>query len=280
MSLNPSTFVPNLYIGVGETGAFFTLRETALYPIPGPGPSGNAVINGVYQGTYGLTSFHIQNLSQDPEEAFQKAREYSERVGLPLQNTGTEGLRDEMRKIHRATAEEMEARRKREEENRARWESDRQAREVAKRDLASNGIFPFGPYINLKFQDSPRGYLSWFMDKRDEFEEGSLISHVADCIIRICPELALPKGDPDKFLGEEKQRIELEVFILRVIPRYSDWGTSYLTVMVDTETNANVCSSGAFCPEEETTLKIRGTVKNHDRWNGKAQTWIQRVKVL
>jgi len=29
-TLNPSTFVPTLFIGVGELGCFFTLRETEL----------------------------------------------------------------------------------------------------------------------------------------------------------------------------------------------------------------------------------------------------------
>lgn len=34
-TLNPSTFVPTLFIGVGEMGCFFTLRETELNAVPG-----------------------------------------------------------------------------------------------------------------------------------------------------------------------------------------------------------------------------------------------------
>ena len=58
-------------------GAFYTLRETYLHRtyVPGDGPGGNAVVNGVYQGTVleEVRSFHHFNLSTDADEAFAKA---------------------------------------------------------------------------------------------------------------------------------------------------------------------------------------------------------------
>lgn len=102
-TLNPSTFVPTLFIGVGELGCFFTLRETYLHAVPGPGPMGNAVVNGVYQGSFEVRSYHVKNLSQDPDEAFEKAQEASERMGLKL-TTSRDSLREEMNAIHRANA--------------------------------------------------------------------------------------------------------------------------------------------------------------------------------
>jgi hypothetical protein len=45
------SFVPRLFIGIGLTNAYFTLRETYLHTsyVPGEGQWGNFV-NGVYQG--------------------------------------------------------------------------------------------------------------------------------------------------------------------------------------------------------------------------------------
>jgi len=280
MSLNHKTFVPELFISVGETGAFYTLRETYLHAVRGSGPMGNAIVNGVYQGSYEVRSAHIQNLSQDAEEAIEKAEEYSKHTGTPLQ--APRGLREKMREIHRATAEEMEARRQREAEDWARWEEQRKEREAAKRDQVSSGVFPFGPYMGTKFAEAPRGYVNWFMDMRETFEEGSLIRLVADTLCRDYSELALPKPDKDLWVGEPKKRMTFNVFVLRSIKLFSEqWGTSWMTIMIDLDTKACLAvRSGAFSPDEGETLKIKGTVKEHNTWNGQAQTFIQRVVKL
>jgi len=108
------SFAPVLFIDIGATAAFFTLRETYLHRrhIPGEGAFGNAVVNGAYQGTVveEERSFHHFNLSQDADEAWSKASEYAQRVGLPLVGSVDE-IRTQLRDIQRATAEEMERRR-------------------------------------------------------------------------------------------------------------------------------------------------------------------------
>ena len=51
-----SNFIPSLFIGIGETGALFTLRETYEHVYYGRGE----VVNGVFNGTVErLSLIHI-----------------------------------------------------------------------------------------------------------------------------------------------------------------------------------------------------------------------------
>jgi uncharacterized protein (DUF3820 family) len=281
--MNPKNFTPTLFIGVGDLGCFFTLRETYLHAVPGEGSYGNAIVNGVYQGTFEVRSYHLRNLSQDPDEAFEKATEASHRSGLKL-TTSRESLRDEMNAIHRANAEERERRERERQEQIAAWEAAREEHEAEKRQTILDGKFAFGPYVDKEFAEAPRGYLTWIMDTLPDFEEGSLMKLTAQEVLRRVPHLAFPKPVKDLYVGEPKKRMTFDVTVVRHFAfareSFSGYGveTVHIVTMVDKATGACLVSkSTAFRAEEGEELKIKATVKEHSEYRGQAQTVVQRI---
>ncbi|CAO77798.1 hypothetical protein [Pseudomonas virus Yua] len=247
---------------------------------------GNAVVNGVYQGSFEVRSCHVKNLSQDPDEAFEKAQEASERMGLKL-TTSRDSLREEMNAIHRANAAELERREREQKEREDRWAAERAAEEEAKRQTILGGKFAFGPYVGKEFHEAPRGYISWLIDTLPDFEEGGLMRLTAQEVARRVPHLALPKPKPGLYVGEPKKR---QTFDVTVVRRYSfardAWNgygieTVHIITMIDKATGAClVAKSGAFYAEEGEELKIKATVKEHAEYRGQAQTVVQRIAVL
>ena len=279
-----SNFIPHLFIGVGATGALFTLRETYEHTYYGRGE----VCNGVFTGTVEVSvrSFHHCNLSQDPDEAIAKAKAYSEQMGIKLSTT-REQLVDEMRDIQRSTAEQMNERRIQQEQRQAEWDAERDAY-IKERDAKiASGVFTFGPFSGKKFEEAPRGYLTWLMDMVNEFEEGSVIHITAQAVLRLVPHLALPKPDKTLHVGKEKQRLLFDVivigarhFVREAFGYRAGVEVVYVTTMIDKPTGAClVVFSTAFAPAEGEEFKIKATVKGHDEYKGQAQTIIQRVTV-
>lgn len=272
------SFVPYLFIGIGETNAYFTLRETYLH---------EQWVGG--QGGYmdkSVRSFHHFNLSQNSTEAFEKAKSYSEKMCIELKSSVKE-LEEQLREIKKASAvqlAELAARYKAiEEQQRAEYEEMLAERA---RKLAS-GIFVFGPYRDKPFEEAPRGYLTWMMDKLETFEEGSLVRLTAESVLKLVPHLALPKPDPSLTVGEPKKRQEFDVIVIAsrsfMKESFSGFGQEvcFVTTMIDKKTNAClICFSGAFSPEEGEELKIKATVKDFSEYKGQAQTVIQRVTIL
>ena len=284
--LNPNNFVPTLYIGVGATQAFFTLRETYLHAVPGPGPMGNAVVNGVYQGSFEVRSYHLRNLSQDADEAFEKATEASHASGMVLTTT-RERLQEEMREIQRGDREEHERRARLKWEEDARWAAERAAQEQRKREMVLSGLFAFGPYAEKPFESAPRGYLTWLARTLPSFEDGSLIQLTAQEVIRRCADLLLPEPKPDLYVGTPKERRTFSVTVLRCIDfvreSFAGYGMErvFIVTMVDKATGACLVSkSPAFRAAEGDQLTIKATVKEHSEYRGQAQTIVQRIIVL
>lgn len=160
--MNPKTFRPVLFIDIGAHNHFFTLRETYLHTryVPGDGPMGNAVVNGVYQGAveYEVRSFHHQNLAQEPAEAFAKATALAEAMGLELDASEAD-LGQRLADIRRATAEELEERKRAQAEREARWAAERAEREAAKRAMIRDGRFPYGVHEGKPFAEVPVGLI-------------------------------------------------------------------------------------------------------------------------
>ncbi|QIG75252.1 hypothetical protein EVC29_023 [Rhizobium phage RHph_Y52] len=280
-------FVPKLFVSIGKDQHFFTLRETYQHTTYLPGPGGNAVVNGVYQGT-AITetrSFHHFNLSQDADEAWQKAQETSERFGLPLMGSREEMV-EEMAAIKRATAEQLAAR----EAERIAWQEERKAERAAelarKIDQINSGVFAFGPFVGEKFVDAKPSYLEWFVDKRDDFEADSLPRLTADAIVRFASHRLPIKPDPAATIGEVGKRLDVEVTVTRQFTfqrdRFNAWGTEtvFITTMITPDRVCVVVKSTSFSPDVGETLKLRGTVKAHTEYKGQMQTILQRVKVL
>lgn len=273
-------FTPWLFIGIGETHAYFTLRETYLHAVPGYGPQGNAVINGVYQGSFEVRSRHIVNLSQDADEAFSKASEAAEKMGYELR-AKADTLAEEMRNIQRASAEERASREQSERAQEAKWEAEREARDQELRDTLLKGKYIFGPYRGMEFKQASRGYITWLTNNISEFAEGSLIKLTAELVLENCRELILPKPKHGIYAGTIGKRQVFKATVLRCIPFDGFYGRTYFTTMVDKETGACLLSkSGSFSGNEGEELEFKATVKEHGDYKGMTQTVIQRIVIV
>lgn len=269
-------YVPHLFIGIGETNAYFTLRETHQDYIPGDGPMGNATVNGVYQGRVVISSHHIKNLSQDPAEAVAKAQEYADAVGLRLASS-VATIQEEMREIKRATAEQIA---KREEafriEQELRDERERQWVEGCKRSI-DDGFVPFGRYAGLKIAETPIQWRQWVTKST---HENDVMAYLADAVARRYTGDFPPAPVAGVTVGTVGERLTLRVrCIARFIVR-SDFGDLYITKMVDLATGALlVVKSGSWSmTTEDPETTIKATVKKHDEYRGEVQTVLQRVK--
>lgn len=83
-----------------------------------------------------------------------------------------------------------------------------------------------------------------------------------------------------RWIGEEGQRLEMVVTVnfKREIP--SDYGSKFLVSMATADGNTvKTFSSGAFGWDAEVgeTYRIKGTVKEHELWNGSQETMMTRV---
>lgn len=282
--MNPKTFIPQLFVGIGETAAFFTLRETYLHTsyIPGAGPYGNSVVNGVYQGSvkHEVRSFHHFNLSQCPVEAVRKAKEASEKLALPLSAKSTpEALGEHLREIHRATAAEQAARVAQIKANEAAWAADRALETEMLLKAAQHGMMPVGKYAGQWFTDLPPGYLNWLVGKASEFEAGSLMQSIAQLVERQFSELLLPPEGKRHFSGTVGKRYPFKATVLGVFTFEGYYGTTHISKMVTDSCEALVVKSGAFRPTVGQTIEFTAGVKAHDQYNGKPQTVLQRVKM-
>lgn len=273
-------FTPWLFIGIGETHAYFTLRETYLHAIPGDGPRGNAVINGVYQGSYEVRSRHIVNLSQDADEAFSKASEIAEKMGYELR-AKADTLAEEMRDIQKASAEERARREQVVREQEAKWEAERAARDQEMRNTLMKGEYVFGPYRGKEFKEASRGYITWLANNVSEFAEDSLLKLTAELVLERCADLVLPKPKENVYVGTIGKRQVFKATVLRCIPFDGFYGRTYFTTMVDKETGARLLSkSGSFSANEGEDLEFKATVKEHGDYKGMSQTIIQRISVI
>lgn len=273
-------FTPWLFIGIGATQAYFTLRETYLHAIPGDGPQGNASINGVYQGSFEVRSRHIVNLSQDVEEAFKKASDAANSLGYELK-ADINSLTNEMREIKRATAAERQAREQAEREQEIRWEQERLEREQAQRNmLITEGKYVFGPYRDMEFKQASRGYVTWLVDNISAFEDNSIIKLTAELVKERCAGMILPKPKANIYAGSIGKRQLFKATVLRCIPYDGYYGRTYFTIMVDKDTGACLMSkSGSFSANEGEELEFKATVKEHGDYKGQSQTVVQRISL-
>jgi uncharacterized protein (DUF3820 family) len=267
-----NAFVPYLFVGVGATSAFYTLRETYMHSV---------VIDGVPHKE--VRSYHHFNLSQDADEAITKAQDYAERNMIELRST-REQLENDMREIKRANAEQLAAREAYYEQQAEYWTQYRLEWERLLREKVIAGEFANGPYCGKKFRDVPRGYISWVIKKGPEFDEGSLMRLTADELKKHCADLVLPEPSPTLTVGEPGQRLVFEATVIRsrFYKRLNDFNHReelvHITTMVDKTTGACLLvKSPKFNPLEGAEVRIKGTIKAHDDYKGQAQTVLQRV---
>lgn len=84
-----------------------------------------------------------------------------------------------------------------------------------------------------------------------------------------------------QYFGEIKQRIDLEVKVLYNSSWEGQWGYTTLYKMVTPE--GNICtwfSSNGTDLHNESSYKIKGTIKDHSEYKGRKETVLTRIKVL
>ncbi len=88
---------------------------------------------------------------------------------------------------------------------------------------------------------------------------------------------AAPDLSGSEYVGEEKERLTLDVTILGSRLYNGDFGSYYVTRMLDAAGNLFV-SFGSYREDVDSKVTIRGTVKRHQEYNGVHQTILNRVK--
>lgn len=272
------SYTPHLFIGIGETSAFFTLRETYLHEewVGGQGGYMNREVR----------SFHHFNLSQDAAEAVAKAQVHAETLGLEMTST-VDSLQTEMRDIRRATAEELVARERAREAQAALWAAERAERAAERLSILQDGLVSFGAHSGKRFEQLDPSYIGWVVDNIENFEADSLLRAMAEVILSKFAHLIPRKPDPELLLGTEGLRRDFEVEVLRVFkflrPKFSaHWLTEtvYIVTMISKEGACVVSKGTSFAAEVGETFRMKATIKGHDSYNGQAQTIVQRIKVL
>ena len=289
MSFNKETvrgFTPSLYIGIGETCAYYTLRETYLHEnyIPSGGDMGGCVHNGVYQGEVvrEVRSHHLFNLAQDMEEAFEKATAYARDTGLDL-TTKREALSTMMRDIVRRGEEEMRAERI-EQSERANAYVDQYADRWVMENLTTThrNTFGYGKYAGKTFAEInafDRDYLNYMVhapvgyDDKPEKE-----------LRRLCLETFLEKTsagliETDDHFGTIGDRVTIDVTVKSVKVLHTDYGTTLLIKLVGSEGHrfTTFYSGNKFNPKAGEKFTVKATIKDHDDYDGINQTVVNRI---
>ena len=262
--MNVQEFTPKYFISVGLTAAYYTLRVTD-YRFDS---KGNAY----------PVSFHIQNLAQDAQEAFDKAQEFSKQNAIPLY-TSLEDMVQEMREIKRTSAEklaERAAKIKADEELHKQWELERAERFQS---ALNNGIYPMGAFNNKPFREASRSYITWLVTSINEFDTDSDIKKMAEAAKASCSDLVLPIPDKTATIGNIGKRQNFEVEIIRVGGFQTMYGWTNVITMVEKESKACLVSKGTFYGDVGESLNIKATVKEFSEYKGQQQTVVQRVAV-
>jgi hypothetical protein len=254
-----SQFVAKYIIGIGSTAAYFTLRETYL--------------NGGH-----ISSYHIQNLSQDADAAYEKALSFSHNNGYELITTRDQMIA-EMRDIQRTGAAMIAERAERMAKDEAAREAYIAGEFARKIDLIASGVFPLGQYCGKSFRSSdvPLSYIQWIVN--GSFEPDTIISFLQDAIKNDYSDLILPSPDLDLMIGTVKQRATFNVKVIRYAHYFTEYGITHVVTMVD-KSGACMISKGAFNANVGDDLTIKATVKGHDRYKGQMQTIVQRVAIV
>lgn len=274
-------FTSTLFIGIGSKNCFFTLRETYEHVSYGRDANGFCgTLNGVFVGTRSveIRSSHHFNLSQNADEAFEKATAYAAANGIRLTTT-LESLDAELNEIKRSTAAEQAARIARQEAQEAEWAAEQAKQEAAKYALLDSGVYPFGQFYNKPLREASISYINWLVSSIDSFEPQTLIHDVAIAVKAVCVDLILPTPN-NEYVGEEKQRLTFDAVVVRRAGYEGAFGYVSIITLV---TDAGVClvsKSTSFSASVGDKLKFKATIKGHDAYRGQSQTLIQRIAVI
>jgi len=274
-------FTATLFIGIGSKNCYFTLRERYEHVSYGRDANGFCgTVNGVFVGTkeVEVRSFHHFNLSQNADEAFEKATTFANANGIRLTTT-LESLDTELDEIKRLTAAEQAAKIAKQEAQCAAWAEELTKVQAEKYALLDSGVYPFGQYYNKPLREAPISYINWLVSSIDTFEPQTLIHDVAVAVKAVCTDLILPTPN-NEYVGEEKQRLTFDAVVVRRAGYEGAFGYVSIVTFV---TDAGVClvsKSTSFSASVGDKLKFKATIKGHDAYKGQSQTLIQRIAVI
>ena len=259
--------VPKLAIFVGETGAFFTLRESFM-PVTGNGE---------------VRWMHHFNLSIDADKAFELAQYHSSHMGIEL-ITSRERLAEEMREIQRATSDQLAARQRKIAEDTAAQEAFLIAIHEDQLAKLAQGNMPIGRFADTPLGELPISYLNWLATNTANFDEGSILQLTSLKLNTEFSHLLLPIPHKDITVGEVKKRTEFMVCVIKSIAftrRAFNGGMEYcfVTTMCSTDGACIVSITPSFHPEVGEKFKMKATVKEFKEYNGQMQTIVQRCTV-
>lgn len=274
-------FVEKLYIFVGEKNCFFTLRHSQIrYYV-------ESVVHGVQNIKSEVVYYHMCNLSQDYAEALEKAKSYAEKFGMPLVAADT--VDKQLNEIKRRNAEEIAEANRIAEEIASAKEAERFEREKENFDIfcagaiasIMNGIFPTdngSQYADVRLEEIPVSYLRWILSLKDSEVPFSRFAFIAKTLEQF---VGIPEAKVSEYVGNEKDKVELEIQVQRTIKIDGAYGTTAMYIMEDIHGNEIVWFSSNWALEGiNNFVKIKATVKSQKEYNGKKQTIITRAKVL
>lgn len=279
-------FTPNLYITPGGTNAMWTLRKTVLRKkyIPGPGPYGNAVVNGVYQGQikFELSSEFVQNLSIDAAKALAKAERISVAMGIPLRADPEKLAANELRDIERAEARTPEqiARERREAYVRDADRTDYWL--MLKLTRTPAGRFTFGKYEGktwAEVNEIDRQYLEWMAETGPTTDSTAIqlrAAQLATWLEKNAPAIRQVEG----YVGNVGDKLQSHVTVTRVQTIYGNFGPTLMVKMLADSGHALVAfySGSKWQPDLGWKGTLAYTVKKHSEYKGHKETVIKSPK--
>lgn len=257
------------YIGIGADHHYYTLRAFFSEKVPMFG-GGNQFVK---------RHWHLQNLSQSADEAWEKAKAYALNAGdAPLLGS-REKLDDDMREIKRKTAAQLAERAeqiKRDEEAQAARKAEYEAYQI---ELLEKGVIPFGKYMDSPLAALPVGYVNWLVNQPTEELSKVMLLLIAKLKAEF-PEKILPSADPlkhhDAPIGK---RLDFEGIVIRAFMVQGFYGPCWF-ISVVLEDGTLLLQKGSWRADVGDQVKIKATIKSKDWYNGVAQTVINRVKEL
>lgn len=256
-------------------------------------------------GDFGSNFNYLQNIGHTAEVAQSKAKEIAERMGLELMYEASGELRKIMRgkrnpevlcigKFAGSTIEDVF------EANAPylKWYLEtkpagskhhaqffnvlkdylesHETEFAAKRDEGKeSNIMYVGKHAGKHVEEIPVDYLPWLCDQDMDSNHSEF---QANCKAH----LAKMNADKpvSKHVGENGERIEIEVECERVHTYVNDYGYGAIVTYVDAEGNKLVYKGSGSHLSKGCKGIIRGTVSSHDEFRGECQTRLKRVKVL
>lgn len=278
---------PTLHIFIGQDHHFFTLRESYLHVM---------YIGRNPKPYYEVRYSHIKNLSQNWDEAVEKAKEASLVFGIPLHVR--ESKEEQLKEIKRRSEEEIEQQRRMQEEEYRQAEAEAQARrreywnswKVEALNLLNGNVhedatplMPIGAYCNNALDQVPTSYLQWMVHSSGlcDIDAEELMHKPAFVAQWIRDNMEIAAPQPSNWVGNlgEKMEMEMEVEVdsVRCVTGY--YGDTYLYKILTKTGDQLTWFASRPALDGIKKAKLKFTIKKHDEYNGVKQTMITRAKI-